>query len=138
MFYVQFSSSLSFIDLAIDSVLLFHFSLDNFLSRVPLCTETEDSRGCDARRFPLHCKGRRTWVEKTGRLTHGVLLNVEVSKFIFIITLSNLAEAPYGLTRSDFTEVNNENTEAIFMRGWHHCFSLVRLLFSGAAETTGK
>lgn len=105
------------------------FPLNNFLSRVPLYTETEESRGRDARRFPLHCKGRRTWVEQTGRLTHGVLLNVEGSKFIFIITLSNLAEALYGLTRSDFTEVNDENTEAVFMRGWHRCFSLVRLFF---------
>lgn len=79
------------------------------------------------------------WVEQTGRLTHGLLLNVEGSKFVFIITASNLAEAPYGLTQSDFTEVNDENAEAIFMRGWYHCFSLVRLFFfSGAAETTGK
>jgi hypothetical protein len=44
--------------------------------------------------------------EQTGRLTHGVLLNVEGSKFIFIITTSNLAEAPYFLPQSDFTEEN--------------------------------
>jgi hypothetical protein len=66
------------------------------------------------------------WLEQTGPLTHGVLLNVEGSKFIFIMTASNLAEASYILTRSDFSEVNDENTESIFMRGWHHCFSLVR------------
>jgi hypothetical protein len=68
------------------------------------------------------------WEEETGLLTASVLLNVQGSNFIFRIISSDLWEAPYVLARSDLREVNNENREAIFMHGWHHCFSLVRLL----------
>jgi hypothetical protein len=54
---------------------------------------------------------------------------VEGSNFISGIIALKLAESPYILARRDFRKVHNENTEAIFMRGWHRCFSLVRLFF---------